>query len=183
MKIKKTLINGLLIIQPQVIHDERGYFLESFNQEKLKDIIPKITFIQDNETKSKKGVLRGLHFQKPPFEQSKLVRCIKGEVLDVAVDLRKSSPTYGKSESIILSGQNKKQFFIPKGFAHGFVVLSEEAIFAYKVDNKYSPEFDSGIIWNDEDLKINWLLDKKELIISEKDKNLKSLKKIINPFK
>lgn len=182
MKITYTSINDLIIIEPMVFNDERGYFLESYNKEKIEKHIPEINFIQDNESKSVKGVLRGLHFQKPPFEQSKLVRCIKGEVLDVAVDLRKDSPTYGKYESINLSGENKKQFFIPKGFAHGFVVLSKDAIFSYKVDNKYAPEYDSGILWNDSTLNIDWKLDINEIIISEKDKNLKTLDKTEIPF-
>lgn len=182
MEIKKTSINGLLIIEPMVFNDERGYFLESYNKQKLEKALPQINFIQDNESKSTKGVLRGLHFQKPPFDQSKLVRCIQGEVLDIAVDLRKDSPTFGKHESIILSGDNKRQFFIPKGFAHGFIVLSKEAIFAYKVDNSYAPDYDSGIIWNDPNLKIDWKLEENEIIISEKDKNLQNFSEIINPF-
>ncbi len=182
MKITKTPIDGLIIIEPMVFNDDRGYFLESYNKEKLEDDLPQINFIQDNESKSTKGVLRGLHFQKPPFEQCKLVRCIQGEVLDVAVDLRKGSSTYGKHKSIILSGDNKKQFFIPKGFAHGFIVLSETAIFAYKVDNLYAPEYDSGIIWSDPELKIDWKLNPDELIISDKDKNLKTLANTEIPF-
>lgn len=182
MKITKTSIDGLIIIEPMVFNDDRGYFLESYNKQNLEEHLPEINFIQDNESKSTKGVLRGLHFQKPPFDQSKLVRCIQGEVLDVAVDLRKGSSTYGKYQTIILSGENKKQFFIPKGFAHGFVVLSETAIFAYKVDNLYAPEYDSGIIWSDPKLKIDWKLKSDELIISKKDKNLKTLSKTEIPF-
>lgn len=182
MKITKTSIEDLIIIEPMVFKDKRGYFLESYNKEKLEEVLPQINFIQDNESKSTKGVLRGLHFQKPPFDQSKLVRCIQGDVLDVAVDLRKDSPTFGKHESVILSGNNKKQFFIPKGFAHGFIVLSKEAIFAYKVDNSYAPDYDSGIIWNDPNLNIDWRLEENEIIISEKDKNLQNFSEIINPF-
>lgn len=182
MKITKTSIEDLIIIEPMVFKDKRGYFLESYNKEKLEEVLPQINFIQDNESKSTKGVLRGLHFQKPPFDQSKLVRCIQGDVLDVAVDLRKDSPTFGKHESVILSGNNKKQFFIPKGFAHGFIVLSKEAIFAYKVDNSYAPDYDSGIIWNDPNLNIDWRLKENEIIISEKDKNLQNFSEIINPF-
>lgn len=182
MKVTKTSIDGLLIIEPIVFNDLRGYFLESYNKDKLESFLPPISFVQDNESKSTKGVLRGLHFQKPPFDQSKLVRCIQGEVLDVAVDLRKNSATFGKHESILLTGENKKQFFIPKGFAHGFLVLSEEAVFAYKVDNKYAPEFDSGIIWNDPQLNIDWNLNESDLIISEKDQNLLSFNKTEIPF-
>jgi len=175
MEIIKTSIEGLVIIQPKVFEDERGYFMESYNENFIKENFPDIHFIQDNESKSSYGVLRGLHFQKPPFEQTKLVRVIEGEVLDVAVDLREKSHTYGKWESIVLSEENKKQFFIPKGFAHGFVVLSKEAVFSYKVDNYYAPEFDSGIYYDDKNLKINWKLKSSELIISERDKNLKCL--------
>jgi dTDP-4-dehydrorhamnose 3,5-epimerase len=183
MTIIKTSIDGLIIIEPMVFNDERGYFLESYNKQKLEDHLPGIIFIQDNESKSSKGVLRGLHFQKPPFDQSKLVRCIQGEVLDVAVDLRMGSSTFGKHESIILSGDNKKQFFIPKGFAHGFIVLSKTAIFAYKVDNIYSPENESGIIWNDHEIGVDWKLDFNEIIISQKDKDLQTLNKTEIPFK
>ena len=147
------------------------------NQKKFEQVVGKTSFVQDNESKSSKGVLRGLHFQKPPFEQTKLVRVIDGEVLDVAVDLRKDSPTYGKWESIILSGENKKQFFIPKGFAHGFVVLSKDAIFSYKVDSIYAPEYDSGIKFNDETLKIDWKLPEKEIKISFKDRELMNFSK------
>jgi dTDP-4-dehydrorhamnose 3,5-epimerase len=178
MEIVKTSIEGLVIIQPKVFQDERGYFMESYKEYFIKDNFPDIDFIQDNESKSTFGVLRGLHFQKPPFEQTKLVRVIDGEVLDVAVDLRKESPTYGKWESIILSGNNKKQFFIPKGFAHGFVVLSKEAIFSYKVDNIYAPEYDSGIYYGDEFLNINWIVNSIDLIVSDKDKRLRSLEEL-----
>ena len=174
MEIIKTSIEGLVIIQPKVFEDERGYFMESYKESFIKENFPDIHFIQDNESKSSYGVLRGLHFQKPPFEQTKLVRVIEGEVLDVAVDLRINSPTYGKWESIILSGYNKKQFFIPKGFAHGFVVLSKEAIFSYKVDNEFAPDFDSGIYFGDNSLNIDWLVSKSDLIISEKDEHLPS---------
>ena len=172
MEIIKTSIEGLVIIQPNVFEDERGYFMESYKENFIKENFPDITFIQENESKSTYGVLRGLHFQKPPFEQTKLVRVIKGKVLDVAVDLRKNSSTYGKWLSIILTGQNKKQFFIPSGFAHGFVVLSEVAIFNYKVDNQYAPEYESGIRYNDEFLNIDWKIDKSEIILSSKDKSL-----------
>lgn len=176
MEIIKTSIEGLVIIQPKVFEDERGYFMESYKENFIKENFPDIHFIQDNESKSSYGVLRGLHFQKPPFEQTKLVRVIEGEVLDIAVDLRKNSATFGQWESIVLSGINKKQVFIPKGFAHGFVVLSQEAIFAYKVDNPYSQELESGIYYGDKDLNINWKLPYSSLTISKKDLSLQSLK-------
>ena len=172
MEIVKTSIEGLVIIQPKVFEDERGYFMESYKESFIKENFPETHFIQDNESRSTYGVLRGLHFQKPPFEQTKLVRVIEGEVLDVAVDLRKNSPTYGKWESIILSGDNKKQFFIPKGFAHGFVVLTNSAIFCYKVDNVYSQEHESGINYQDKSLNIDWVVKEEDIIISSKDKML-----------
>jgi len=176
MEIIKTSIEGLVIIQPKVFEDERGYFMESYKENFIKENFPDIHFIQDNESKSSYGVLRGLHFQKPPFEQTKLVRVIEGEVLDVAVDLRIDSVTYGKWESIVLSGENKKQFLIPKGFAHGFVVLSSNAIFSYKVDNYYAPEFDSGIKYNDEILDIDWKIPLSEIKVSPKDSLLSNFK-------
>lgn len=176
MEIVKTSIEGLVIIQPKVFEDERGYFMESYKESFIKENFPDIHFIQDNESKSSYGVLRGLHFQKPPFEQTKLVRVIDGAVFDVAVDLRKESPTYGKWESIILSVENKKQFFIPKGFAHGFVTISKRAIFSYKVDNIYAPDYDSGIWYNDKGLAIDWVIPKSDLIISQKDLDLQPLK-------
>lgn len=177
MEIIYTSIEGLVIIQPKVFEDERGYFMESYKENFIIENFPDIHFIQDNESKSSYGVLRGLHFQKPPFEQTKLVRVINGEVLDVAVDLRKNSSTYGQWESFVLSGQNKKQLLIPKGFGHGFVVLSKEATFSYKVDNYYAPEYDSGIYYKDPTLGIDWMLNSKDIIISEKDKNLNAFKK------
>ena len=178
MKINKTFIEDLLIIEPQLFKDERGFFYESYNKNNL-DI--DIDFVQDNESKSYKGVIRGLHFQAPPFEQSKLVRCISGNILDVAVDLRTSSKTYGKFFSIELSSENNKQLFIPKGFAHGFQVLSETAIVNYKVDNFYNPKSDSGLIWNDKDLSINWSIDVKP-ILSVKDLKLMSFRELKSPF-
>ncbi len=178
MEIIKTSIEGLVVIQPKVFEDERGYFMESFKENFIKESFPDIHFIQDNESKSTYGVLRGLHFQKPPFEQTKLVRVIDGEVLDVAVDLRQNSPTFGKWDSIILSGENKKQFFIPKGFAHGFIVLSQEAIFSYKVDNFYAPEFEDGIDCFDNTLGIDWLVPSGKVKISSKDKKLSKLNQI-----
>jgi len=182
MKIIKTAIPDICIIEPSVFEDHRGYFLESFNLEKFQENIGPIKFIQDNESKSSRGVLRGLHFQKPPFNQAKLVRCIEGRVMDVAVDIRKGSPTYGKHIAIELSGENKRQLFVPRGFAHGFSVLSESAVFAYKVDNTYAPESDAGIKYNDEELNINWGLNDDEVQLSEKDKNLVSLKDLNSPF-
>ena len=178
MKINKTFIEDLLIIQPQLFKDDRGFFYESYNKNNL-DI--NIVFVQDNESKSYKGVIRGLHFQAPPFDQTKLVRCVSGNILDVAVDLRKNSKTYGKSFSIELSSENNKQLFVPKGFAHGFQVISDEAIVNYKVDNFYNPKSDSGIIWNDKDLSIDWNLDIKP-ILSKKDLKLISFKELKSPF-
>ena len=182
MKFIKTIIPDVYIIEPSVFGDERGYFLESFNLEKFKENIYPINFVQDNESKSSKGVLRGLHFQKPPFEQAKLVRCIEGKVIDVAVDIRKGSPTYGKHISVKLTGENKKQLFVPRGFAHGFAVLSKTAVFAYKVDNIYAPKYDGGIIWNDTDLQIDWNLSENEVKLSEKDAKLPTLASLDNPF-
>ena len=182
MKVEETSIEGLVVIEPKIFYDSRGYFFESYNQNLFIKKLGDFKFVQDNESKSSKGVLRGFHFQKPPFEQAKLVRCIEGEVLDVALDLRKNSSTYGKHEKVILSGDNKKQFFIPRGFAHAFLVLSETAIFSYKVDNIYAPQSDSGIIWNDPSLLINWGIDDSKLIISEKDKSLGVLKNFESPF-
>lgn len=178
MEIVKTSIEGLVIIQPRVFQDERGYFMESYKESFIKENFPDIHFIQDNESESSYGVLRGLHFQQPPYEQTKLVRVIQGEVLDVAVDIRKGSPTYGKWESIILSGENKKQFFIPKGFAHGFLVLSDKAIFSYKVDNSYYPKRERGIKFNDPDLSINWPLHPNQIQLSDKDLKLENLKSL-----
>jgi len=178
MKINKTFIEDLLIIEPQLFKDERGFFYESYNKNNL-DI--NIVFVQDNESKSYKGVIRGLHFQTPPFEQTKLVRCVSGNILDVAVDLRTNSKTYGKSFSIELSSENNRQLFVPKGFAHGFQVLSEIAIVSYKVDNYYNPDSESGLIWNDKDLSIDWNLDLKP-ILSKKDLKLISFKELKSPF-
>jgi len=182
MKFIKTEIPGVYIIEPSVFGDSRGYFLESFNLNKFEENICKIKFVQDNESRSSRGVLRGLHFQKPPFNQAKLVRCIEGRVMDVAVDIRKGSPTYGKHVAVELSGENKRQLFVPRGFAHGFSVLSETAVFAYKVDNDYAPEYDCGIIWNDKDLNINWGLEEHEVKLSDKDKNLIHFSDLNSPF-
>ena len=180
MKINKTFIEDLLIIEPQLFKDDRGFFYESYNKNNLDKVI-NVVFVQDNESKSHKGVVRGLHFQKPPFEQTKLVRCISGKILDVALDIRTNSKTYGKYFSIELSSEDNKQLFIPKGFAHGFQVLSEIAIVNYKVDNFYNPKSNSGIIWNDKDLLIKWDHDI-EPILSKKDLNLKSFKNLKSPF-
>ena len=182
MKFSKTTIHGVVIIEPSVFSDNRGYFLESFNKKNFEDNISKINFVQDNESKSSRGVLRGLHFQTPPFAQAKLVRCIKGSVLDVAVDIRKGSPTYGKHVSIELSEFNKKQLYIPRGFAHGYSVLSESAIFAYKVDNIYAPECDAGILWKDQVLNIQWGVNNDDVLISEKDSKLPSFSDFESPF-
>ena len=180
MKISKTFIKDLLVIEPQLFKDDRGFFYESYNKNNLDKFI-NIVFVQDNESKSNKGVVRGLHFQLPPFEQTKLVRCVSGKILDVAVDLRTNSKTYGKSFSIELSSENNKLLLVPKGFAHGFQVISDEAIVNYKVDNFYNPKSDSGIIWNDKDLSVNWNLDIKP-VISLKDLKLISFKDLKSPF-
>ncbi|MFL2639465.1 MAG: dTDP-4-dehydrorhamnose 3,5-epimerase [Flavobacteriaceae bacterium] len=180
MKISKTFINDLLIIEPELFKDERGFFYESYNKNNFDNVI-NLVFVQENESKSYKGVVRGLHFQIPPFEQAKLVRCVSGKILDISVDLRKNSKTYGKYFSVELSSENNKQLFIPKGFAHGFQVLSETANVNYKVDNFYNPKSDSGIIWNDKDLLIKWNHDI-EPILSKKDSNLESFKNLKSPF-
>ena len=169
MKVIKTKLEGVVIIEPQVFFDDRGYFFESFSQQRFNEQVAPITFVQDNESKSSYGVLRGLHFQKSPFAQSKLVRVVKGKVLDVAVDLRKNSPTFGQYESVVLSEENKRQFFIPQGFAHGFAVLSEEAIFQYKCDNYYAPQSEGSVRWNDPTIAIDWQLPEKDIILSAKD--------------
>ena len=169
MDFKETAIKGVYIIEPRVFNDARGYFFEAWKQAEFEEHIGKVNFVQDNESKSSCGVLRGLHYQKGDYSQAKLVRVIKGCVLDVAVDIRKSSPTFGKHVMVELSGENKRQFFIPRGFAHGFLVLSDEAIFTYKVDNVYAPQADAGIRWNDPALGIEWPIDPKEVLTSEKD--------------
>lgn len=182
MEIEKTSIQDLVIIKPNVFKDFRGYFMESYKESFITKNFPNTRFIQDNESMSTYGVLRGLHFQKPPYAQAKLIRVIQGKVLDVAVDLRKKSATYGKFETVILSDENKKQFFIPRGFAHGFLVLSETAIFSYKVDNIYAPNYDSGITFNDELLNIDWQIPREDIKISEKDACLQSLHEFKSPF-
>ena len=176
MNIIKTTIEGIVILEPKVFKDERGYFMESFSKKFFDAEICKTEFIQDNESKSSYGVLRGLHFQKPPHAQSKLVRVLKGRVLDVAVDIRKGSPTFGKHVAVELSEENKRQFFVPRGFAHGFVVLSEDVIFQYKCDNFYAPQHEGAIDWNDPALAIDWMIDIKDVLLSDKDKNHPLLK-------
>ena len=169
MEYKETKIKGVFIIEPKVFNDARGYFMEAWKQAEFDEHVGRTVFIQDNESKSSFGVLRGLHYQKGDASQAKLVRVIKGKVLDVAVDIRKSSPTFGQHVMVELSEENKCQFFIPRGFAHGFLVLSQEAIFTYKVDNPYAPQCDAGIRWNDPDLSIEWPIDPAEVLTSEKD--------------
>lgn len=169
MEYRETPLNGVYVIEPRVFKDARGYFFEAFKQQEFDEHVGPIVFIQDNESKSSRGVLRGLHYQKGDYSQAKLVRVIKGCVLDVAVDIRKSSPTYGQHVMVELSDENKRQFFIPRGFAHGFLVMSDEAIFTYKVDNVYAPQADAGIRWDDPDLGIEWPIDPKEVLTSEKD--------------
>ena len=176
MEFIKTDIEGVFIIEPKVFNDARGYFMEAWKQSEFNENVGKVDFIQDNESKSSFGVLRGLHYQKGNTSQSKLVRVIKGRVLDVAVDIRKSSPTFGKHVMVELSEENKRQFFIPRGFAHGFLVLSEEAIFTYKVDQPYSPKTEAGIRWNDPALGIEWPIDFSKVQTSEKDLNQPFLK-------
>ena len=169
MEYIKTDIEGVFVIEPRVFNDARGYFFEAWKQEEFNEHVGKVNFIQDNESKSSFGVLRGLHYQKGDLSQAKLVRVIKGKVLDVAVDIRKSSPTFGEHVMVELSDENKRQFFIPRGFAHGFLVLSEEAVFTYKVDNPYAPQAEAGIRWNDPDLAIEWPIDSAQVLTSEKD--------------
>ena len=178
----ETKIKDLYIIEPKVFGDDRGYFMESYNRRDFVEAGLDMRFVQDNESKSKKGVLRGMHFQ-TKFTQGKLVRVIQGEVYDVAVDLRKGSPTYGAWEGILLSSENKKQFYVPEGFAHGFLVLSDEAVFNYKCTNLYSPEYDGGLLWNDPEVGIEWPLEGiDEIILSEKDKKQPTLKELDLPF-
>ena len=179
MKIKETGIKGLLIIEPDVFGDSRGYFMESFSEKKFREETGMdVTFVQDNESKSSYGVVRGLHFQRPPYSQAKLVRVVSGRALDVAVDLREGSETYGKHFSIELSGENHLQVFIPKGFAHGFSVLSEEVLFQYKCDEYYAPESEGAVIWDDPDLNIDWKIPREDVRMSEKDKKHPRLKEL-----
>ena len=179
MNYRQTEIDGVWLIEPKVFSDERGYFMEAFKKEEFEANIGPVDFVQDNESKSSFGVLRGLHYQKGEHSQAKLVRVIKGEVLDVAVDLRRSSPTFGKHVCVLLSEENKRQFFIPRGFAHGFAVLSDEAIFTYKVDNKYAPQSEASIIYNDATLGIDWPLAESQMLLSPKDKERMALKEAV----
>ena len=182
MEVIKTDIEGVVIIEPKVFGDERGYFFESFSQREFEEKVAKVNFVQDNESRSCFGVLRGLHFQAPPFAQAKLVRCVRGKVLDVAVDIRKGSPTYGQHVACELSEDNHCMFFIPRGFAHGFSVLSETAVFQYKCDNYYAPQSEGALQWDDKDLNINWLISEKQVILSEKDKHHTLFKDFESPF-
>lgn len=182
MEVIQTAIEGLVIIEPKIFKDARGYFFESFSQREFDEKVRKINFVQDNESMSGYGVMRWLHFQRPPFTQSKLVRCVKGRVLDVAVDIRKESPTYGRHVAVELSEENHRQFFVPRGFAHGFAVLSKTAVFQYKCDNFYTPEADSGISLQDESLGIDWRIPISHAILSEKDTKHLCLKDFDSPF-
>lgn len=183
MKFTKTTIEDVIVVEPVVHGDHRGYFVETYRKDKLEEFLGySINFCQDNESKSKKGVLRGLHYQLPPYAQTKLVRVIQGRVLDVAVDIRRGSPTFGKYVAVELSGENKKQLLVPRGFAHGFVVLEDDTIFAYKVDSYYSPECDKGIAFDDPDIGIDWQLPADELLLSEKDTKQPKLKETQDIF-
>lgn len=182
MEVIKTEIEGVVILKPRVFHDARGYFFESFSQKDFEENVGQINFIQDNESCSTRGVMRGLHFQRPPFAQAKLVRCVRGAVLDVAVDLRKGSPTFGRHIAVELTEENHLEFFIPRGFAHGFCVMSESAVFQYKCDNYYHPEADGGISILDGTLGIDWKTDTSKAILSEKDLKLPLLSNFDSPF-
>lgn len=182
MNVIKTDIEGVVIIEPRVFTDSRGYFFESFNKKAFEEAVGHVDFVQDNESCSSRGVMRGLHFQRPPHAQAKLVRCVRGSVLDVAVDIRKGSPTYGKHVAVELTEENHRQFFIPRGFAHGFAVLSDTAVFQYKCDNYYCPEADGGISIVDTSLGIDWHIDLHDAILSEKDKNHPLFKDFESPF-
>ncbi len=178
MEVIKTAIEGVVIIEPRIFKDDRGYFFESFSQREFDEKVRPVHFVQDNESKSSYGVLRGLHFQKPPFAQSKLVRVIKGAVLDVAVDIRKGSPTFGRHVAVELTEDNHRQFFIPRGFAHGFVVLTDEVVFQYKCDNFYAPQCEGALAWDDPDLGIDWGVPADRVLLSEKDRRHKRLKDV-----
>lgn len=182
MEVINTAIDGVVIIEPKVFKDQRGYFFESFSQREFEAKVRKINFVQDNESMSSYGVMRGLHFQRPPYTQSKLVRCVKGKVLDVAVDIRKGSPTYGQHVAVELSEDNHRQFFVPRGFAHGFAVLSDTAVFQYNCDNFYAPQADGGISIKDESLGIDWKIPTDMAILSEKDTLHSCLKDFDSPF-
>lgn len=182
MEIIKTKIEGVVILEPRIFRDARGYFFESFSQREFEEKVCGTTFVQDNESYSSYGVVRGLHFQKPPFTQAKLVRVIKGAVLDIAVDLRKSSPTYGQHVTVELTEENHRQLFIPHGFAHGFAVLSDEVLFQYKCDNYYAPKSEGGILWNDPQLNIDWRIPADKIILSEKDTKHPLFKDYLSDF-
>lgn len=182
MEVIKTAIEGVVIIEPRIFTDARGYFFESFSQKEFDEKVRPIRFVQDNESMSSYGVMRGLHFQRPPFTQSKLVRCVKGAVLDVAVDIRKGSPTYGQHVAVELTEENHRQFFVPRGFAHGFAVLSDTAVFQYKCDNFYAPEADGGISIKDTSLGIDWQIPIEKAILSDKDVKHLCLKDFDSPF-
>lgn len=182
MNVIKTSIDGLLIIEPRIFEDSRGYFFESFSQREFDEKVQPVKFVQDNESKSSYGVMRGLHFQRPPFTQAKLVRCVKGAVLDVAVDIRKGSPTYGQHVAVELTEDNHRQFFIPKGFAHGFAVLSDVAVFQYKCDEFYHPEADGGISILDTSLGIDWRIPTAHALLSDKDTRHPLLSDFNSPF-
>ncbi len=175
MEVVKTEIEGVVIIEPRIFKDDRGYFYESFSQREFEEKVCRTVFVQDNQSKSSYGVLRGLHFQKPPYCQSKLVRCIKGAVLDVAVDIRKGSPTFGKYVAVELTEDNHRQFFVPRGFAHGFAVLSKEAVFQYKCDNFYCKESEGSVAWNDPQLAIDWRIPADKVLLSDKDRLSKNI--------
>jgi len=176
MKVIPTAIEGIVVIEPDLFGDERGYFFESFSERRFCEQVRSVRFVQDNESKSSYGVLRGLHFQKPPHAQSKLVRVIEGRVLDVAVDIRRGSPTFGQHVAVELTGENHRQLFIPRGFAHGFSVLSDEAVFQYKCDNYYAPQAEGSVAWNDPDLAIDWRIPADKVLLSEKDRHHSRLK-------
>lgn len=182
MEIIKTKLDGVVIIEPKIFRDSRGYFFESFSQREFEEKVCKINFVQDNESMSSYGVMRGLHFQRPPFTQAKLVRCVKGSVLDVAVDIRKDSPTYGQHVAVELTEDNHYQMFIPHGFAHGFSVLSETAVFQYKCDQFYHPESDAGISILDKSLGIDWRIPADKAILSDKDTRHPLFKDFVTPF-
>ena len=182
MNVIKTALDGVVIIEPRIFEDSRGYFFESFSERDFNAQVREIRFVQDNESKSSYGVMRGLHFQRPPFTQSKLVRCVKGAVLDVAVDIRKGSPTYGQHVAVELTEDNHRQFFVPRGFAHGFAVLSDVAVFQYKCDNFYAPQADGGISILDDSLGIDWRIPTDKAILSEKDTRHPLLKDFDSPF-
>lgn len=182
MNVIKTDIEGVVVIEPRVFDDARGYFFESYSKRRFDEAVRPVEFVQDNESMSTRGVIRGLHFQRPPFSQSKLVRCVRGAVLDVVVDIRRGSPTYGQHVAVELTGENRRQLFVPRGFAHGFAVLSDEAVFQYKCDNYYHPESEGGISIADRSLGIDWRIDPAEAILSEKDLRNPMLRDFESPF-